>query len=134
MTDWSQRKALWLLRERVYWEGFDRRRDALFELRDALGTAGPVPAFVPLSLAALFRRGWGSAYDALAAGRLEEPALRGIVASCPLEDGAPIYALDTRLWTRNDAETRLERGYDDSPSRHSARQPSQAGWAYAGLA
>ena len=56
-----------------------------------------VPAFVHLSLAQLFRRKWGSAYDALAAGRLNEPVLRELVNRYPLDDGAPVYALDTSV-------------------------------------
>jgi hypothetical protein len=38
---------------------FDRRADALFELTDAILTAGSVPSPVHLSLAAVHRRGWG---------------------------------------------------------------------------
>jgi len=61
MEDRTQREALWVFRERVY-HAFGRRRDALCELLDALLVAGLVPALVHLSLAGLFRRGWGSAY------------------------------------------------------------------------
>ena len=134
MSDRGQREALWLFRERVYQEGFDRRRDALFELLDALLVAGRVPSFVHLSLAQLFRRGWGSADDALAAGMVDVPALREIVASYPLDDGAPIYALDTSVWPRCDAECSPQRGYYHSASRQSAGQPIVAGWSYAWLA
>src|SRR3954467_8252757 len=134
MSDRGQREALWLFRERVYQEGFDRRRDALFELLDALLVAGRVPSFVHLSLARLFRRGWGSAYDALAAGVVDVPALREIVASYPWDDGAPIYALDTSVWPRCDAECSPQRGYYHSASRQSAGQPIVAGWSYAWLA
>jgi hypothetical protein len=51
---------------------FDRRADALFELADALLTAGTVPSPVHLSLAPAHRRGWGSLYAALSRGRIEE--------------------------------------------------------------
>ena len=81
------------------------RRDALFEALDAATSVGPVPSLAYLSLAALHRRGWGSLYAALAAGRLGAPALRALVARYPLDDGQPIYALDTSVWPRNDAET-----------------------------
>ncbi len=123
MSDRSQGEALWLVRERVYHEGFERRRDALFDLIDALLVRGSVPAFVHLSLAQLFRRGWGSAYDALADGRLDEPILREIVGSFPLDDGAPLYALVTRVRPRCDAECSPQRGLYYSASRQSAGQP-----------
>jgi len=59
---------------------FDRRRDALFELLDALVSAGSVASLPHLSLQPSHRRGWGSLYDALAAGRIREGALRSLVA------------------------------------------------------
>src|SRR5437764_15072289 len=110
------------------------RRDALFEALDAATTVGPVPSLAYLSLAALHRRGWGSLYAALAEGGLEVPALRELVGRYPLDDGQPIYALDTSVWPRNDAETSPARGYYYSSSRQSAGQPIVAGWSYAWLA
>src|SRR3954447_4327121 len=110
------------------------RRDALFEALDAATTVGPVPSLAYLSLAALHRRGWGSLYAALAEGNLDVPALRALVARYPLDDGQPIYALDTSVWPRNDAETSPERGYYYSAARQSAGQPIVAGWSYAWLA
>jgi hypothetical protein len=113
---------------------FGARRDALLELLDAATVVGLVPSLVHLSLAALHRRGWGSLYAALAEGRLDEPALRELVGGYPLDDGQPVYALDTSVWPRDDAETSPERGYYFSPSRQSAGQPIVTGWAYAWLA
>src|SRR5437764_7106367 len=110
------------------------RRDALFEALDAATTVGPVPSLAYLSLAALHRRGWGSLYAALAEGGLEVPALRELVGQYPLDDGQPIYALDTSIWPRNDAETSPGRGYYYSAARQSAGQPIVAGWSYAWLA
>lgn len=133
MQDRTQREALWVFREQVY-HAMQRRRDALFEMLDALLVAGSVPVFVHLSLALLFRRGWGSAYDALAAGVLDAVALREVVASYPLDDGAPVYALDTSVWARSDAECSPERGFYYSSSRQSAGQPIVAGWSYSWLA
>ena len=110
------------------------RRDALFEALDAATTAGPVPSLPYLSLAALHRRRWGSLYAALAEGSLEVPALRALVGRHPLDDGQPVYALDTSVWPRNDAETSPERGYYYSAARQSAGQPIVVGWSYAWLA
>ncbi len=77
-----------------------RRADALFELADALLTAGSVPSPVHLCLAAVHRRGWGSLYAALSKGRIDEDALRALFARYPLvgekdaEDGPAVYAVD----------------------------------------
>lgn len=76
---------------------FGKRTGSLFELCDALLTAGTVPSPPHLSLAPIHRRGWGSLYAALSKGRLDQDALRGLVVGYPLEDderkGAPpVYA------------------------------------------
>jgi len=65
---------------------------------------------------------------------MDLPALRDLVGRWPLDDGQPIYALDTSVWPRDDAETSPARGYHFSPSRQSAGQPIVAGWSYAWLA
>jgi hypothetical protein len=110
------------------------RRDALFDLLDTVTTVGLVPSLVHLSLAPVHRRGWGSLYAALAAGEMDAAALRALLRAHPLDDGEPIYALDTSVWPRNDAETSPERGHYFSPSRQSAGQPIVTGWSYAWLA
>jgi hypothetical protein len=66
---------------------FGRRADALFEVGDALLATGPPASLPHLSLSPLHRRGWGSVYDALAAGRLSGDALRSAVAARPLAGG-----------------------------------------------
>src|SRR5215210_2292053 len=113
---------------------FERRADALFELTDALLTAGSVPSPPHLSLAAVHRRGWGSLYAALSMGRMDEEGLRRLLSLHPLIHGdsgdPPIYAVDVSVWPRCDAEASPERGYYYHPSRHSAGQPIVAGWAY----
>lgn len=113
---------------------FGRRRDALFDLGDALLSSGPVLAPVHLSLDAVHRRGWGSLYAALARGSVDAAALRTLVARHPLDEAAPIYAVDVSVWPRCDAEASPERGYYYHPSRHSAGQPIVAGWAYQWIA
>ena len=113
---------------------FVARRDALFELLDAATVAGLVPSLAHLSLPAVHRRGWGSLDDALAAGRLDAAALHEPVARYPVDDGQPIYALDTGVWPRDDAETGPGRGHYSSAARRSAGKPIVTGWAYAWLA
>ena len=118
-----------------FYRCLNRRADALFELTDALLTAGSVPSPPHLSLTAVHRRGWGSLYAALSVGCMDEGGLRGLLARHPLGDGdqggPPIYAVDVSVWPRCDAEASPERGYYRyHPSRHSAGQPIVAGWAY----
>ena len=63
---------------------FTRRADALFDLGDALLCAQAIPSLPHLSLEPVCRRGWGSAYAALASGRIEVERLRDLlVATCP---------------------------------------------------
>jgi hypothetical protein len=124
--------ALRAFRQAVY-EAFGARRDALFDLLDALLTAGAVPSPVHLSLAPAHRRGWGSLYAALAQGAIPAAAVEGLLAAQPLpldEEAVPLYAVDGSVWARCDAETSPERGYYHHPSRHSNGQPIVAGWLY----
>src|SRR5215218_1238393 len=93
----------------------------------------PAPSPAHLSLQVLHRRGWGSLYAALDRGRIDDEALRKLLARHPLasaEGEAPVYAVDASVWARCDAETSPQRGYYYHPSRHSAGQPIVAGWAY----
>jgi hypothetical protein len=109
---------------------FTRRADALFELSDALLCAQAVPSLPHLSLEPVHRRGWGSAYAALACGRIEVERLRDLLASSLAPAGPLVFAVDVTTWPRCDAECSPERGYYYHPSRHSAGQPIIAGWAY----
>jgi hypothetical protein len=121
---------------RSFYECFHRRKDALFELADAILTAdgGGAPSPAHLSLETSHRRGWGSLYAALDRGRIDAEALRKLLARYPLAGAVvaqpPVYAVDVSVWDRCDAECSPERGYYYHPSRHSAGQPIVAGWAY----
>jgi hypothetical protein len=88
---------------------FTRRRDAFFDLTDALLTTGPVLSPAHLSLAAGFQRSWGSIYDALVDGQIDSQAVETLLAQHPLEAGEPIFAVDASVWARCDAETSPER-------------------------
>src|SRR3712207_9091597 len=99
--------ALHGFRHSLY-ECLNRRGDALFELADAILTADAVPSPVHLSLQASHRRGWGSLYAALDRGRIDDEALRKLLARHPLagpEGETPVYAADASVWARCDAET-----------------------------
>src|SRR5262245_36014099 len=98
--------ALRALRAAVY-AAFGARREALFDLLDALLTAGAGPAPVHLSLAPAHRRGWGSRYAALAHGEVGAPAVERLLAGAPLPGAADepaSYAVDGSVWPRCDAE------------------------------
>ena len=109
------------------------RRDALFELLDAVLTAPTIETPAHLSLVPSCHRGWGSVYDALNAGTLDLPALETLVASYPLATTTAWYAVDASVWPRCDAETSPARGYYPHPYRHSHGQPIVAGWNYSWL-
>lgn len=124
--------VLLAFRAAVY-AAFGARRDALFEVLDALLTSEPGGSPVHLSLTPAHRRGWGSFYAALAEGEIEADTMEGLLAAYapPLEAGEPaLYAVDTSIWARCDAETSPERGFYHHPSRHSNGQPIVAGWSY----
>lgn len=106
------------------------RQDVLFELTDALLTAGPVPSPAHVSLEAVHRRGWGSLYAGLVHGAVDAEGLRALLAHHAFAEAPLICAVDVSVWPRCDAETSPERGYYYHPSRHSAGQPIVAGWAY----
>jgi DDE superfamily endonuclease len=119
---------------RDFYGCFHRRADALCELVDALLAAEAVTSLPHLSLQAPHRRGWGSLYDALAAGCLDVEAVRATLAQYSPTDSQPVYAIDLSVWPRCDAEASPGRGFYYHPSRHSAGQPIVAGWAYQWLA
>ena len=97
---------------RSFYECFHRRRDALFELAEAILTAEVIPSPVHLSLQPSHRRGWGSLYDALSRGRIDAQALRRLLAGHPLAGSqTPVYAVDVSVWDRCDAECSPERGF-----------------------
>jgi hypothetical protein len=66
---------------REFYESLLSRRDALFELTEAvLCSTGPVDSLVQLSLEPVHRRGHGALYDALARGRIDTTALARLPA------------------------------------------------------
>lgn len=107
-----------------------RRADASFELADTL-VAGEAVATAPpphLSLEPAFRRGWGSTYGALRRGRINEAAVRDLLAAWRPAGWPAVFTVDASSWARCDAECSPERGYYHHPSRHSN------GWAQLRLA
>jgi len=127
-----EREELRAFRQQVY-TLFGCRRDALFELVDAVLTAPALETPAHLSLVPSCQRRWGSLYEALNVGTADFPALEQLVASYPLASEPAWYAVDASVWPRCDAETSPERGYYSHPYRHSHGQPIVAGWNYSWL-
>jgi DDE superfamily endonuclease len=110
-------------------------RDALFELSDAiLNAPAPVGSVPSLSLEPVFRRSHGSLYKALADGAVDAEGLRRLLVSLRPAGWPLVFAVDTSVWDRCDAECSPGRGFYYSASRHSAGQPIVAGWCYQWIA
>jgi len=127
-----EREGLRTFRHQVYTR-FGCRRDALFDLLDALLTAPNIETPAHLSLVPSCQRGWGSLYEALNTGTMDLAQLEVLVAAYPLASETAWYAVDASVWPRCDAETSPERGYYPHPYRHSHGQPIVAGWNYSWL-
>ena len=125
-------EALRTFRSHVY-RSFGCRRDALFELMDALLSTPVIESPVYLSVAPTFQRRWGSVYDALNQGTMDGAVLADLIAQHPLATETEWYAVDASVWPRCDAETSPERGYYHHPTRQSHGQPIVAGWNYSWL-
>ena len=128
----TELEGLRAFRHQVY-TVFGCRRDALFEVLDAVLTASTLETPAHLSLVPTCQRGWASVYDALNAGTMDLERLEVLVGSYPLATEAAWYAVDASVWPRCDAETSPERGYYAHPYRHSHGQPIVAGWNYSWL-
>jgi hypothetical protein len=98
-------------RQAVYQQGLTKRRDAQFELLDALLLSGPVRSFAELSLSPLFRRRWPSIYAAMQDGRQDAAWLKGYLGQQVPSQGAQLFALDGTAWPRPQAPTLPDRQY-----------------------
>src|SRR5215204_3552866 len=109
------------------------RKDSLFELMEAV-LAGSGPAtIVRLSLAAVFRRAWPSAPDALADGEVDADACRRLVQGMAIEPGVgrrPVWALDGTVWPRPAAGTSPERTYGHRTTPGIPQDGVVAAWEY----
>ena len=113
---------------------FARRRDALFELCDAvLCRPDRVHMLAELSLEPECRRGHGAVYDAVNAGRVQVARLRRALAGLPLpawDDGRIRLAADVSNWLRPDAATSPERLFCHCYARGKGNAQMIPGWPY----
>ena len=80
-------------RQAVYEHGITHRRDAVFNLLDAMIAEGSVSSFAMLSQAGEFQRKWASLYAAVEDGRLNEAWLRKFLGQQVPRRGMCVFAL-----------------------------------------
>jgi hypothetical protein len=103
-------------RAALYATGLGHRKDSLCDLLDAVLTATAPETLARLTLAPGFRRGWASASDALADGRLHLDVVRALLLRTlppvPARDLLrPLWVGDASTWPRPEAKTSPERTY-----------------------
>jgi len=98
-------------RQAIYAHAMLARRDALFDLLDALVTTGHVSSFAKLSQSSYFRRKWPSIYAAIEDGRLDSDWLRQDLAQRTPQTGTCVFALDGSPWPRPRARTLEDRQF-----------------------
>lgn len=112
---------------------FTRRADALFELIDALLLTLDPRSPVELSASPAFRRRFSMVYDALRRGQIAPEAARELLATAEPADaitvaGYAVYAVDTTVHPRPDAETLPDRGKVYSATRKGVVPGHQYSW------
>jgi hypothetical protein len=112
---------------------FTFRADALFEVVDALLLCPIVRSAVEVSQSPAFRRRFSSVYDALDNGRIDSAALRKALIEAEPQDaltvaGYAVYALDTTISPRPDADTVPDRSKVYSAERGKAIPGHQFSW------
>jgi len=115
-----------------------RRRDALFELADALVCRqGRVHMLAELSLEPECRRGHGGVYDAINCGQVQVARLRRALAGLPLpawDDGRIRLAVDVSNWLRPDAQASPGRLFCHCYARGKGNAQMIPGWPYSWVA
>jgi len=112
---------------------FSRRADALFELIDALLLTLDPRSPVELSASPAFRRRFSMVYDALRHGQVEPELARELLATAEPADaitvaGYAVYAIDSTIHPRPDAETLPDRGKVYSASKEGTVPGHQYSW------
>ncbi len=116
---------------------FTHAADALFEAADALLTVPQPRAFIELSQAPDFRRGWPSLYAAFRDGRIDRAALRRIFARhapAPPPGARLLLGLDTSPIHRPEAATSADRTLVYAPNLPPGVTPTRPGWAFSTVA
>jgi hypothetical protein len=98
-------------RQAVYEHGMVARRDALFDLADALMCEGAVSSFVRLSQSERFMRKWSSLYAAVEDGEIDSHWLRTYLAGQVPQTGICVFPLDGSSWARPRSRVLDDRQY-----------------------
>jgi hypothetical protein len=102
-----------LFRQQIY-DGFERSRDALLNLCDALVSEPQARSLPELSLSAFFERRWCSVYEALQDGRINTERLRQVFVQTLIEhqpSDEPVWlGLDSSGLERLEASSSRDRG------------------------
>jgi hypothetical protein len=98
-------------RQAVYEHGMAARRDALFNLLDALICEGRVSSFAMLSQSEQFQRKWPSLYGAVEDGEIDSQWLRTFLARQVPQQGLCIFPLDGSPWPRPRSRVLPDRQY-----------------------
>ena len=116
---------------------FERSRDALFNLCDALLSEPQARSLPELSLSAFFQRRWPSVYEALQDGHIDVEGLRQVFVQALLEGkeaDEPIWlGVDSSGMERLEAESSRDRGMIYLPNLPHATTPVSAGWQFSTL-
>lgn len=123
-------------RKQMY-DCFERSRDALFNVCDALASEPQARSLPELSLSPLFERRWPSVYEALQDGRINTQRLRSVFVQTLIENqpsDEPVWVgLDSSGMERLEAESSRDRGMIYVPNMPHASKPVSVGWQFSTL-
>lgn len=118
-------------RQQMY-DCFERSRDALFNVCDALVSEPQARSLPELSLSAFFERRWPSVYEALQDGRINTDRLRKVFVHALIERqraDEPVWlGLDSSAMERLEADRSRDRGMISVPNMPHATKPVSVGW------
>jgi hypothetical protein len=121
------------VRQQMY-RCFERSRDALFNLSDALLSESQARSLPELSLSVFFERRWPSVYEALQDGRINVERLRGVFVQALIADKPADEAIwlgiDSSSMQRLEAESSRDRGMIYMPNMPHATKPVSVGWQF----
>jgi len=98
-------------RQAIYENGLLARKDALFDVLDALLATGSVSSFAMLSQSERFQRKWPSLYASIEDGKFDSGWLRDFLGRQVPSKGICIFPLDGSPWQRPRARTLEDRQY-----------------------
>ncbi len=125
-----------VFRQQMY-DSFERSRDALFNLCDALVSEPQARSLPELSLSVFFQRRWPSVYKALQDGRINTDRLRRVFVQTLIEsqpEDSPVWlGLDSSGMERLEAQSSRDRGMIYVPNMPHATKPVSVGWQFSTL-